>query len=127
MPVYGVCACWDTSVWPRSGLGKLCSPRFELRVSVEGSTDMTENIVGSSQFTRSFEEKVRATVAARLRAARKAKGYTQKDLATRVDTSQTYISDLEKCAVNPSMLMLIRLAEALEVELATLFEGVQNE
>ena len=62
-----------------------------------------------------------------LAAARKAKGYTQKDLATRVDTSQTYISDLENCAINPSMLMLFRLTEVLEVEMATLFEGVQNE
>ncbi len=89
-------------------------------------TDMSENMVASSQFTGNFEE-VRATVAARLRAARKAKGYTQKDLATRVDTSQTYISDLENCAINPSMLMLFRLTEVLEVEMATLFEGVQNE
>lgn len=86
---------------------------------------MTKKMVGSSKFTGNFEDAL-ATVAARLRAARKAKGYTQKDLAIRVDTSQNYISDLEKCAVNPSMLTLFRLAEALELDMANLFEGVQK-
>jgi DNA-binding XRE family transcriptional regulator len=96
-------------------------PHFDLRAAGKRFRDVAENMSGDAHSRRSFEE-ILATVAARVRAARKAKGYNQKDLAARADTSQTYISELEQCAANPSLLTLFRLAEALEVDVASLFE-----
>jgi transcriptional regulator with XRE-family HTH domain len=51
-----------------------------------------------------------------VRAARKAQGLTQKQVAERTGVHVTYISDIERGARNPTVLVLGKLAEALQVE-----------
>ena len=53
----------------------------------------------------------------RIREQRKEKGWTQKDLAQRVNTSNKYISHVENGVKFPSLEMLICLARELEVSL----------
>ena len=55
--------------------------------------------------------------ALRLKAARKAKGYTQFELAQKIGVQQGYISGLEHGAKTPSIDVLMALARELEVEL----------
>lgn len=52
----------------------------------------------------------------RLAAVRRARNWTQHDLAQRSGMNRTYISGLENGERNIGLLNLVRLAEALEVE-----------
>ena len=51
----------------------------------------------------------------RLRELRKAKGLTQEALAEAADLSGNYISDLELGLKVPSLTILVRLSEALDI------------
>ena len=46
---------------------------------------------------------------------RKARGWTQEELAERSGLSQQYLSDLERGKRNPTVVTLFELAQALEV------------
>jgi transcriptional regulator with XRE-family HTH domain len=59
-----------------------------------------------------------------LRRHRRAAGYTQEELADRAGLHRTQISLLERGLRNPGLLVLARLAGALEVEPNALFEGI---
>lgn len=59
----------------------------------------------------------------RMKTLRKSKGLTQKSLAEKVNVSRIYIQSLESNRRLPSMKLLNRLAEALEVDIVDL---VQN-
>ena len=50
-------------------------------------------------------------------ALRKEKGYTQKELAERTGINQADVSKLEKGTRNPSIAILKRIAEGLDMEL----------
>jgi len=50
-----------------------------------------------------------------LRYYRRLKGISQKELAKKVQTSQGYISDIEKNTKSPTVRMLYRFADALEI------------
>ena len=54
---------------------------------------------------------------------RLARGWTQKDLAQRAGTKQANISRLENGLLNPSVDMLQKVAEALDVELSVTLEA----
>ncbi len=56
------------------------------------------------------------TLADRMRARRRTLGITQEQLADRADLSLNYIGRMEICQSVPSFKTLVRLAEALEVE-----------
>lgn len=58
----------------------------------------------------------------RLRAARLAKGLTIARLANSSDLSQGFISQLERDGTNASVATLLRICEALEVSMGSLFE-----
>lgn len=58
---------------------------------------------------------------ARLRHFRKIRGLTLKGLAARVGCSESMISKIETMRVTPSLPMLRRLTEALEINIAMLF------
>lgn len=55
------------------------------------------------------------SLGANIRRARKARGWTQKELAERVESDASYIYRIETGKANPSIAVLARIAEALEV------------
>ena len=61
----------------------------------------------------------------RIRYLRKAKKMSQLDLALEADINRNYLSDLEKGRRNPTILILNKIAIALNIDLATLFKGIQ--
>lgn len=61
-----------------------------------------------------------------IRAARKAKGLTQQQLANRVYVTSRTIIALEKEEYNPSLLLAYRLSLALEVPMEELFNLREN-
>ncbi|MBP0441307.1 helix-turn-helix domain-containing protein [Tianweitania sediminis] len=63
---------------------------------------------------------VRIRVGLNLQRLRKARGLSQEELAHAADVHQTYVSDLERGKRNPSILVLDRLAKALDADLVDL-------
>jgi transcriptional regulator with XRE-family HTH domain len=63
---------------------------------------------------------VRQRVGLNLQALRKAKGLSQEELAHRADIHQTYLSGVERGRRNPSVLVLARIAAAMEEDLEAL-------
>lgn len=62
----------------------------------------------------------------RIRTLRKALGYTQQSLAEKTNVSRIYIQALESNRRQPSMKLLSRLAEALQVEVQDLVKTVAS-
>lgn len=50
------------------------------------------------------------------------KGWTQEDLSFEADINKNYISDLERGERNPTLKILVKVADALDVELVDLFK-----
>ncbi len=69
-----------------------------------------------------IEEVVR-TVADRLAAARKARGWTQKQFGEMADMSQQRIFELEQGVGNITIRTLSKMAKILDIDVHTLFEG----
>lgn len=63
----------------------------------------------------------RELVAWNLRRCRVARGLSQEKLAVDAEIDRTYISGLERGVVNPTVLILDRLAAALSIPIAELF------
>ena len=61
----------------------------------------------------------------RIRYLRKNKKMSQLDLSLEAGLNKNYISDLEKGRRNPTILVLNKIAVALNIDLATLFKGIQ--
>ena len=61
----------------------------------------------------------------RIRYLRKQQKMSQLDLSLEADVNKNYISDLEKGRRNPTILVLNKIAVALNIDLATLFKGIQ--
>jgi transcriptional regulator with XRE-family HTH domain len=59
----------------------------------------------------------------RLASVRKSRGWSQRQLAARLDTTREIIDYYERRAVNPSLAFIERAAAALEVSLADLLGG----
>ncbi|MDE5584620.1 MAG: helix-turn-helix domain-containing protein [Ruminococcus sp.] len=57
------------------------------------------------------------TLGQKVRCRRKELGYTQEELAQRMQTSQPYISRLEKDDFKPSTPMIINIATALNISI----------
>ena len=62
-------------------------------------------------------KKVRADVAANLRAARRRLGLSQEALALTADIDRAYLSRIERGLANPSLTTLAKLAHALQMPL----------
>ena len=56
---------------------------------------------------------------------RKQRKMSQFDLSLESSVNKNYICDLEKGRRNPTLMILNRIAIALEIDLATLFKGIQ--
>ena len=80
-----------------------------------------------SEATRSVmkenEKKLRERLGTGLRKARLSRGFTQADVAEKVDTDPETISRFERGATLPSLTRLLDLAEALNVTVASLLGG----
>ena len=62
----------------------------------------------------------------RIRYLRKQKGLSQLELSLEAEVNKNYISDLERGRRNPSILLLEKICRALDIDLATLFKGIQS-
>jgi len=58
----------------------------------------------------------------RIKELRKSKGLSQEELAEKADTSPNYLSRMERGTENPTLDMLIKLSNALEVEMWEMFD-----
>jgi len=58
----------------------------------------------------------------RIKELRKSKGLSQEKLAEKAETSTNYLSRMERGTENPTLDMLIKLANALEVEMWEMFD-----
>ncbi|WP_324765114.1 helix-turn-helix transcriptional regulator (plasmid) [Sinorhizobium meliloti] len=65
---------------------------------------------------------IREVFARNLKAARRAKGLSQEELAYRAGIDRTYISSLERSVYNASIDVVDRLAMVLEVEASDLLK-----
>lgn len=63
---------------------------------------------------------VRVRVGLNLQAFRRERGLSQEELAHRADIHQTYLSGVERGRRNPSILVLQRIAAALDIDLEDL-------
>ncbi|WP_062309521.1 helix-turn-helix domain-containing protein [Polynucleobacter sinensis] len=61
-------------------------------------------------------------LAKNVRSLRKNIGLSQEDLAFQCDIDRTYISKVERGIANPSLLVLSRIAEILQVEIKDLIK-----
>jgi transcriptional regulator with XRE-family HTH domain len=66
---------------------------------------------------------IRRRVGANVKAARKAKGWSQEELADRARMHRTYISGIERGIRNPTITVLERVGKALEISPGSLLNG----
>lgn len=66
-----------------------------------------------------------AQLGAKVRALRKARGFSRRDLARRTGISERFLADVEAGTANPSLLRLATLAQAFEIELTELLGGAE--
>ncbi len=64
----------------------------------------------------------KAALGARIKAVRKQRGWSQEQLAERVGISTQYVSNIERGKENPTLDLLLRVAHALKVSLAEIFD-----
>ena len=62
----------------------------------------------------------------RVRYLRKQKGMSQLELSLDSGVNKNYISDLERGDRNPTLIVLERIANSLDVTLEELFKGIQS-
>ena len=63
---------------------------------------------------------------ARIRYLRQQKGFSIEDLALEAEINRNYLGDLERGVRNPTLIILNKIAKALDVDLPTLFEGIKD-
>lgn len=62
----------------------------------------------------------------RIKYLRLVRRMSQLDLAVNAEINKNYISDLERGTRNPSLMILSRIARALEVDMSYLLQGVKE-
>ena len=75
---------------------------------------------------KAIQTSFRTGLGAAIRRERVALGISQEELAKRSGLQRTYISDLERGTRNPSVGSIQRIAQALGVPVAKLFEQLDN-
>jgi transcriptional regulator with XRE-family HTH domain len=68
--------------------------------------------------------KVLVACGTRITEARLARGFSQEILAEMAGPHRTYIGTVERGERNPALVNLVRIADALSVDLSTLTEGL---
>ena len=62
----------------------------------------------------------------RIRYLREEKGLSIEALALEADINRNYLGDLERGTRNPTVVVLNRIATALNISLSALFEGIRE-
>ena len=62
----------------------------------------------------------------RIRYLRQNKGLSIEALALEAEINRNYLGDLERGMRNPTVVVLNKIAKALDVDLSTLFEGIKD-
>ena len=62
----------------------------------------------------------------RIRYLRQQKGMSIEALALEAEINRNYLGDLERGIRNPTLLILNKIAKALDTDLPTLFEGIKE-
>ena len=62
----------------------------------------------------------------RVRYLRTQKGMSIEALALEAEINRNYLGDLERGVRNPTLIILNKIAKALEVDLVVLFEGIKE-
>ena len=62
----------------------------------------------------------------RIRYLRQEKNWSIEDLALEAGINRNYLGDLERGTRNPTLIILNKIAQALEIDLSTLFEGIRD-
>ena len=62
----------------------------------------------------------------RIRYLRQQKGMSIEALALEADINRNYLGDLERGMRNPTLIILNKIAKALDIDLPTLFEGIKE-
>ena len=73
-----------------------------------------------------MQEKIRVALGERIRALRKAAGFSQESFADRVGIHRTYGGELERGEANVTLENLVKVASALGITLSDLFHGVEK-
>ena len=60
-------------------------------------------------------EQLRLQLAENIRIIRRIKNLTQEQLALMAEVDRTYVSQIERCTGNPSLMVLCKLANILEI------------
>lgn len=87
--------------------------------------ELKKELLKDPKFKKLYEDSepeyqiARAIIRARIE-----KGYTQKDLAKKLNTTQSVVSRLENAGSSPSISLLKRLAEALDTSLQVQFKNL---
>ena len=63
---------------------------------------------------------------ARIRYLRQQKGLSIEDLSLEADINRNYLGDLERGVRNPTLIILNKIAKALDIDLTTLFVGIKE-
>lgn len=71
----------------------------------------------------SLLQQTQQILAVQIKAFRQEAGLSQEALAHDAEIDRTYISQLERALVNPSLAVLVRISEALGVSVIDLFES----
>jgi transcriptional regulator with XRE-family HTH domain len=71
------------------------------------------------------QEISRDVVASRLRSLREARGLSLRELASRAGVAVSFLSKIEAGKASPTIMSLVKILEALEVEVAAFFGGAQ--
>jgi len=70
---------------------------------------------------KKLKKKLVGTLAANVKRLRRAKGWTQSDLATEANVRQALVSEIELGEANPTVRTIAKLAHALDVDPVDLF------
>lgn len=62
----------------------------------------------------------------RIRYLRQEKKMSIEDLSLEAGINRNYLGDLERGTRNPTLIILNKIAKALEIDLSTLFEGIRE-
>ena len=62
----------------------------------------------------------------RIRYLREEKGLSIEALALEADINRNYLGDLERGTRNPTVVVLNKIAKALDIDLSTLFGGIRE-
>ncbi len=73
-----------------------------------------------------FMEKANILLGNRIRSLRTVKGWTQQELGAEADINYKFLGEIERGQQNPSFNILLKIAEALGVELTELFRLEQE-